>query len=173
MDTISVFTHTQLDTHTLHSHASRCNTATHTHTLFWSIYLMEIGLDVAPVITGKWFVALSLHRSHCPHWHVVCVCTCERQGQKEKCGCAPIVCLLCMLQMMSLCKCKQVEVLPTTAHVQISVLWTTEIFYLSIKPKLWTNIWSSFKTHLHMKHVQVTRLSQKQTFTPMVWLYSP
>lgn len=45
----------------------------HTDTPFWHRELMQIGLDVALVITGKWCVVLSLHRSHRPLWHGVCV----------------------------------------------------------------------------------------------------
>ena len=56
-----------------HTHTHAC---VRTHTPFWSWHLMEIGLDVALLITGKWCVVLSSHRSRCPHWHVVCEWVC-------------------------------------------------------------------------------------------------
>lgn len=64
-DTISGFTHMIKETSLTHETHVPAN-ITQPHTPFWSIYLMEMGLDVAPVITEKWFVALSLPRSHCP-----------------------------------------------------------------------------------------------------------
>lgn len=78
-------------THTHATHMQALDTMLRTY--LWSIHLMEIGLDVALVITGKWRVVLSSQRSHCPHWHVVCLL--------ENCMCVPLVCMLCALHIMS------------------------------------------------------------------------
>ncbi len=104
----TVFQSSPRHTHNTHSHASiRCttHTHTHTHTSFWSIHLMEKGLDVALVITGKWCVELCSHRSHCPHWHVVCVYVRDREKPAGVCVSLQSVCFV----HLHLCPCASVN----------------------------------------------------------------